>query len=169
MVQVHYNHSVGVTRGSIVGKASEVCLTAGEWITEIEGTFSGHAISKLGFVTSKGMVFGVTANERCSRPVARYPMGTVWECEACLHVSLEPIWPAHGIAVFYWANVRIPHGTYSCHSAYVGRRDEYIRGLAATFATYTDFATPSSIVRYEQTVHAVPDAQSPAPLSKFTR
>lgn len=64
MPQVHYNNSVGVTRGSLVGKVGEVCLTPGEWITEIEGTFSKHAISKLCFVTSNGMGFFVRVDGR---------------------------------------------------------------------------------------------------------
>lgn len=108
MPQVHYNNSVGVTRGTTTGKASEVCLTSGEWITEIEGTFSGHAISKLGFVTSKGLAFGLRVDGQYLCLVNRYPMGTVRQWDASLHVSLEPIWAPHGTAVLHWANVRIP-------------------------------------------------------------
>lgn len=52
-------------RGSTAGKASDVCLTPGEWITEIEGTFGNGVLSKLSFVTSKGMVFGVRAYAEC--------------------------------------------------------------------------------------------------------
>lgn len=108
MPKVHYNNSDGVVRGGIVGKESTVCLTPGEWITEIEGTVSNNAISKLSFVTSKGMQLGVIADGRYSCLATRYQMGTVWQSVACLHVSLEPIWAAYGIAVLHWEHVRIP-------------------------------------------------------------
>lgn len=55
MLQVHYNDKPGTMRGSANGKEDIVRLAPGEWITEIEGTFSGGAIAKLSFLTSKGM------------------------------------------------------------------------------------------------------------------
>lgn len=62
-------------RGATVGTASEVRLPRGEWITEIEGTFSELAISKLSFVTSKGIALSSKSGLAMLMPSVQGPYG----------------------------------------------------------------------------------------------
>lgn len=52
--KVHYSDKVGVRRGGSSSTSSEFTITPGEFVTKVEGTFLGSAISKIAFWTNKG-------------------------------------------------------------------------------------------------------------------
>lgn len=56
VLKVHYADAVGVARGTVSGNQVELELQKGEYVTAVEGACGDGVISRIAFVTSKGVL-----------------------------------------------------------------------------------------------------------------